>query len=105
MALRAPRESEHGDRTYTRPCVELPVQDRGGAKFCGLGRARFVRVRTEVYTGERGPRLRGTERAAHARRTSGYRPAGLRREDARTHHGRAVRLAAGPHRWWLALDR
>src|ERR1700751_4150117 len=37
MALRAPRESEHGDRTYTRPCVELPVQDRGGAKFCGRG--------------------------------------------------------------------
>src|SRR6185437_14435719 len=36
---------------------------------------------------------------------SGYRPAGLRREDPRTHRGRAIRLAAGPHRWWLALDR
>ena len=22
-----------------------------------------------------------------------------------THRGRAIRLAAGPHRWWLALDR
>ena len=54
-ALADVRSGEYGDRTYTRPCVELPVQDRGGAKFCGLGRARFVRVRTEVHTVERGP--------------------------------------------------
>ena len=55
--------------------------------------------------GSRRSEVLRTGRAAHARRTSGYRPAGLRREDPRTHRGRAIRLAAGPHRWWLALDR
>jgi hypothetical protein len=45
------------------PCPTR-IQDRGGAKFCGQGRARFVRVRTREYTGERGPRPGGTGRAA-----------------------------------------
>src|ERR1700745_1084763 len=30
---------------------------------------------------------------------------GLTPLDPRMHRGRPIRLAAGPHRWWLALDR
>jgi hypothetical protein len=37
LGRRPARGVAGADRTYTRPCVEFPVQDRGGAKFCGRG--------------------------------------------------------------------
>ena len=68
------RPSRRQLRAICRLVGELGAQ-RGG-------RARFVRVRTEVYTDERGPRPRGNGAGSPMRgRTSGYRPAGLRRED------------------------
>jgi hypothetical protein len=36
-ALADMKSEKYGDRTYTRPCVEFPVQDCGGARFCGRG--------------------------------------------------------------------
>ena len=36
-ALADMKSGKYGDRTYTGPCVEFPVQDRGGEKFCGRG--------------------------------------------------------------------
>src|SRR6185312_6258232 len=65
------------------------VRDRGRATFCGLGRARFVRVRTEVYTVERGPRPRGTGRPAPC--AGGFRDIVLRAYAAKT----PGRIAAG----------
>jgi hypothetical protein len=75
------------------PCPTR-IQDRGGAKFCGRGRARFVRVRTEVYTGERGPRPGGTGRAASC--AGGLRDIVLRAYAARTPGRIAAGLSGSP---------
>ena len=81
-ALADMKSGKYGDRTYTRPVCRVPGPGSRRSEVLRAGRARFVRVRTEVYTGERGPRPGGMGAGSPMRgRTSGDRPAGLRRED------------------------
>lgn len=89
----------HEVRKVRRPNVPAAVCRAPGpgsrrSEVLRTGRARFVRVRTEVYTGERGPRPRETRRAAPC--AGGLRDIVLRAYAAKTPGRIAAGLSGSP---------